>query len=172
MLRVQESGVPAPVRRFIAGHIESVGQLEVLLLLRAAADKQWTADEVARAVVTQPASAAGWLEQLRADLDAKDFMSTGTLWTDWATARILQPYMRPMLGGDKVWDAPVKSITSPGATPRPGDHVLLFRGSLTCTFCLNALQPWRQAHPDGPPASWKPVFTSDTDNLVLYEVQG
>ena len=112
------------------------------------------------------------LEQLRADLDAKDFRSTGTLWTDWATARILQPYMRPMLGGDKVWDAPVKSITSPGATPRPGDHVLLFRGSLTCTFCLNALQPWRQAHPDGPPASWKPVFTSDTDNLVLYEVQG
>lgn len=49
MLAVQESGVPAPVRRFIAGHIESVGQLEVLLLLRAAADKQWTTDEVALA---------------------------------------------------------------------------------------------------------------------------
>jgi hypothetical protein len=64
---VQESGIPAPVRRFIAGHIESVGQLEVLLLLRAAADKQWTTEEVARAVVTQRASAAGWLEQLRAD---------------------------------------------------------------------------------------------------------
>jgi hypothetical protein len=64
---VQESGVPAPVRRFIAGHIESVGQLEVLLLLRAAADKEWTTKEVARAVVTQPASAAGWLAQLAAD---------------------------------------------------------------------------------------------------------
>jgi hypothetical protein len=64
---VQEPGVPAPVRRFIAGHIESVGQLEVLLLLRAAADKEWTTDEVARAVVTQPASAAGWLEQLAGD---------------------------------------------------------------------------------------------------------
>ena len=64
---MQESGVPAPVRRFIAGHIESVGQLEVLLLLRAAADKHWTPNEVARAVVTQPASAEGWLEQLRAD---------------------------------------------------------------------------------------------------------
>lgn len=64
---MQESGVPAPVRRFIAGHIESVGQLEVLLLLRAAADKEWTTDEVARAVVTQRASAGGWLEQLRAD---------------------------------------------------------------------------------------------------------
>jgi hypothetical protein len=64
---VQDSGVPAPVRRFIAGHIESVGQLEVLLLLRAAADKEWTPQEVARAVVTQPGSAAGWLDQLTAD---------------------------------------------------------------------------------------------------------
>ena len=74
MRGVQESGVPAPVRRFIAGHIESVGQLEVLLLLRAAADKEWTTDEVARAGVTQPASAAGWLEQLSADglLDGSD----------------------------------------------------------------------------------------------------
>jgi hypothetical protein len=67
LLAVQESAVPAPVRRFIAGHIESVGQLEVLLLLRAAADKEWTTDEVARAVVTQPASAEGWLEMLRAN---------------------------------------------------------------------------------------------------------
>jgi DNA-binding IclR family transcriptional regulator len=44
-----------------------VGQLEVLLLLRAAADKEWTANEVARAVVTQPPSALGWLRQLVAD---------------------------------------------------------------------------------------------------------
>lgn len=43
------TGVPAEVRRFIAAEIESVGQLEVLLLLRGAADKNWTADEVARA---------------------------------------------------------------------------------------------------------------------------
>lgn len=55
----------APVTRFIAKHIESVAQLEVLLLLRAAADKQWTAQEVARALVTQPESAAAsWLEDL------------------------------------------------------------------------------------------------------------
>lgn len=59
-----ETGVPAPVRRFIASHIVSVAQLEVLLLLRAAADKEWTANEVARALVTQPEAAAGWLEDL------------------------------------------------------------------------------------------------------------
>jgi hypothetical protein len=63
---VGETGVPAPVRRFIAGHIVSVAQLEVLLLLRAAADKDWTANEVARALVTQPEAAAGWLEDLTA----------------------------------------------------------------------------------------------------------
>jgi hypothetical protein len=61
---VGETGVPGPVRRFIASHIVSVAQLEVLLLLRAAADKDWTADEVARALVTQPEAAAGWLENL------------------------------------------------------------------------------------------------------------
>jgi hypothetical protein len=61
---VGETGVPAPVRGFIASHIVSVAQLEVLLLLRAAADKDWTAGEVARALVTQPEAAAGWLEDL------------------------------------------------------------------------------------------------------------
>jgi hypothetical protein len=63
---VAETGVPAPVRRFIASHIVSVAQLEVLLLLRAAADKDWTAGEVARALVTQPEAATGWLEDLTA----------------------------------------------------------------------------------------------------------
>lgn len=59
-----ETGVPPPVRRFITSHIVAVAQLEVLLLLRAAADKKWTADEVARALVTQPEAAAGWLDDL------------------------------------------------------------------------------------------------------------
>jgi hypothetical protein len=61
---VGEPGVPAPVRGFISSHIVSVSQLEVLLLLRAAADKRWTAPEVARALVMQPEAAVGWLEDL------------------------------------------------------------------------------------------------------------
>jgi hypothetical protein len=60
----EETGVPAPVRRFIASHIVSVAQLDVLLLLRAAGDKEWTPAEVARALVTQRDAAAGWLEDL------------------------------------------------------------------------------------------------------------
>lgn len=59
-----QTGVPPPVRGFIASHIVSVSQLEVLLLVRAAADKEWTASEVARALVIQPEAAAGWLEDL------------------------------------------------------------------------------------------------------------
>jgi hypothetical protein len=61
---VGRTGVPTVVRRFIAAEIESVEQLEVLLLLRAAADKEWTANEVARALVTQVESARGWLERM------------------------------------------------------------------------------------------------------------
>jgi hypothetical protein len=61
---VGETGVPASVRGFIASHIVSVAQLDVLLLVRAAADKEWTASEVARALVTQPEAAAGWLRDL------------------------------------------------------------------------------------------------------------
>ena len=45
-----------PVVAFIAAHLESVAQLEVLLLLRAAPDKQWTVEEVARAQVSAPDS--------------------------------------------------------------------------------------------------------------------
>ena len=59
-----KAGVPKEVEHFIAAEIESVEQLEVLLLLRGAADKRWTAPEVARALVSQPDSAATWLETL------------------------------------------------------------------------------------------------------------
>jgi predicted transcriptional regulator len=59
-----QTGVPTEVKRFIAAEIESVGQLEVLLLLRGVADKNWTADEVARALVMQAPAVASWLDKL------------------------------------------------------------------------------------------------------------
>ena len=62
---VAETGVSTPVREFVARHIESVAQLEVLLLLRAAGDKEWSSREVAAALVIQSeAVAASWLEDL------------------------------------------------------------------------------------------------------------
>jgi hypothetical protein len=56
--------VPKDVERFIATDIDSVEQLEVLLLLRAAPDKHWTAKEVARALVSREDSAAHWLARM------------------------------------------------------------------------------------------------------------
>ncbi|CAA9509504.1 MAG: hypothetical protein AVDCRST_MAG30-2401 [uncultured Solirubrobacteraceae bacterium] len=59
---------------FIAANLESVAQLEVLLLLRAAPGKRWTVDEVARAQVSAPDSIARCLEYLagRGLLDADE----------------------------------------------------------------------------------------------------
>lgn len=133
--------------------------------------------EVARyATVGEPSSAfavngGDALEELRDHLDAQDF-STTTVWTDWETVRILPAYQREFFGGDKVWTGKGRSITGKRAKPVAGDYVLLFRpGSRTCSFCLTALEPWTIRHPSGPPASWEPVFESDTRNLVLYRVR-
>lgn len=44
--------IPEAVRRLIGQHLDSVAQLETLLLLRAAPSKWWSVDEVARAQVS------------------------------------------------------------------------------------------------------------------------
>jgi hypothetical protein len=49
--------ITARARALILRDIHSVEQLEVLLLLRAAPDKVWTAKDVARAVVSTPETA-------------------------------------------------------------------------------------------------------------------
>ncbi|HEX2449554.1 MAG TPA: hypothetical protein VHJ69_00355 [Gemmatimonadales bacterium] len=59
--------LPDDVIRFLNDHIDSVEQLEVLLLLHRAADADWTAEMVAAALYTQPASAARRLEALHTD---------------------------------------------------------------------------------------------------------
>ena len=56
--------LPDDVVRFLNEHIESVEQLEVLLLLHRAGASAWTADMVAAALYTQPASAARRLAAL------------------------------------------------------------------------------------------------------------
>ncbi len=50
------SGLPEDVHRFLHQHIESVEQLEVLLLLWRAPERGWSADEVATAVYSHPSS--------------------------------------------------------------------------------------------------------------------
>lgn len=58
------TGVPTAVRRLIAERIESVQQLEILLLLRAAPGKAWTPRQVARALVTQVEPSEEWLAEM------------------------------------------------------------------------------------------------------------
>ena len=57
---------PDDVRQFLAEHISSVAQLEVLLLLRGARERQWTAEDVGKALYTTPEMVAAQLEELRA----------------------------------------------------------------------------------------------------------
>ncbi|HET8625739.1 MAG TPA: hypothetical protein VFM14_19440 [Gemmatimonadales bacterium] len=59
--------LPDDVIRFLNEHIDSVEQLEVLLLLHRAAESDWTAEMVAAALYTQLASASRRLEALFAD---------------------------------------------------------------------------------------------------------
>ena len=56
--------VPKGVQRLIAECIDSVAHLEVLLLVRAAPEKRWTSEEVARALVTRPEHAGSMLAHL------------------------------------------------------------------------------------------------------------
>lgn len=58
------SSIPDDVRRFLDERIESAEQLDILLLLAGAPDREWTARDVSQAVYTVPASATLRLESL------------------------------------------------------------------------------------------------------------
>jgi hypothetical protein len=55
---VPEEVVAADLRGFITGYIDSVAQLEALLLLRASADRKWTLAEIAGRLYTPEAETA------------------------------------------------------------------------------------------------------------------
>ncbi len=59
------SELPEDVRRFIVDHIDSVEQLEILLLLHQHRDRAWNAESVARELRISPMSAGDRLEDLR-----------------------------------------------------------------------------------------------------------
>jgi hypothetical protein len=66
--------ISEPVRRFIAQHVHSAAQLEVLLLLRAVPDREWSIHDVARAQVSTPDMSERMLE----DLLARGLLARGT----------------------------------------------------------------------------------------------
>jgi hypothetical protein len=59
--------IPEDVRQFIVRHIDSVAQLEALLLLRAEAGREWAVGDVARRLYIGPQETAPLLRQLHAD---------------------------------------------------------------------------------------------------------
>ena len=58
--------IPADVRQFIQAHIDSVSELEALLLLRKCADQDWTAQMVSKRIYIDEMAAARILERLAA----------------------------------------------------------------------------------------------------------
>lgn len=61
------SGLPEDVRRFIIDSVDSVEQLEILLLLHQHRDRAWDAEAVARELRVSPLSAGERLRELAAD---------------------------------------------------------------------------------------------------------
>jgi hypothetical protein len=61
---MSSSVIPDDVQRFIAEHVHSVEQLEVLLLLHRDATRAWSADEVARELRIDAGSAKSRLADL------------------------------------------------------------------------------------------------------------
>jgi hypothetical protein len=61
------SGIPEGVRRFLLQCIDSVEQLEVLLHLHRRPEEPWTAESIAQALYSNPASIADRLAGLYSD---------------------------------------------------------------------------------------------------------
>jgi DNA-binding IclR family transcriptional regulator len=56
------SDIPVEVRQFVANYIKSLDQLEILLLVSALPDHEWSVDDVYRVVLSNPAIVAERLE--------------------------------------------------------------------------------------------------------------
>lgn len=70
--------ITEPLRAFVRKHVRTVGELEVLLLLRAHPTRRWTADEVAREQRGNSSAAADYLRHfaragLAREVDARQF---------------------------------------------------------------------------------------------------
>ncbi|MDY7225856.1 hypothetical protein [Hyalangium rubrum] len=63
---MSDAVIPPRVQRFIATHIDSIEKLEVLLLLRARPDREWTVQDVSQELRITEASAAARLTDLTA----------------------------------------------------------------------------------------------------------
>ncbi|WP_224363701.1 hypothetical protein [Hyalangium versicolor] len=61
---MSDAVIPPRVQRFIATHIDSIEKLEVLLLMRSRAEREWTARDISQELRIMESSAAARLEDL------------------------------------------------------------------------------------------------------------
>ena len=122
-------GLPDDVVRFIGDHINSVEQLEVLLLLRATRPKAWDADAVAKELRIAPISAGERLEDLsvRGLAAASEEPAAGYRYSprtgelDRAVGRLASVYAERRVSViTQIFSKPED------ATPTPGDNIRLF----------------------------------------------
>jgi hypothetical protein len=62
---VPPEGMSEIVKQFIFEHIDSVEQLDVLLLLHSTPSQEWTVDDVTKSLKTNPSSVANRLARLK-----------------------------------------------------------------------------------------------------------
>jgi hypothetical protein len=62
-----EALIPDDVQAFLLQHIDSIAQLEALLLLRADSGRAWSVETIAKRLYITPQEAAAVLERLAAD---------------------------------------------------------------------------------------------------------
>jgi hypothetical protein len=67
---MSDTGIPDSVRRFLAAYIHSIEQLEVLIFLRAKADREWSAPELSRDLQSSVMS----IQDRLSDLAARGFL--------------------------------------------------------------------------------------------------
>jgi len=63
---VSDAVIPPRVQRFISTHIDSIEKLEVLLLMRSRAEREWSARDVSQELRITEASATARLQDLTA----------------------------------------------------------------------------------------------------------
>jgi DNA-binding HxlR family transcriptional regulator len=63
-MKTMEAGISEEVRQFVAKYIRTLDQLEVLLLVSALPDREWSATEVYNVVMSSPAVVTDRLESL------------------------------------------------------------------------------------------------------------
>jgi hypothetical protein len=110
---------PVEIEQFIAQHIESLAQLETLLLVRREADRAWTCDDLSRQMYVTPDVCTGLVVDLErrgfilrdaADVNTFRYRSTGAA-VDQVIDQLADLYhQRRVAVITQIYSKPVKKV--------------------------------------------------------------